>query len=343
MKRLLVSCAFLLLFLASTCPAIELGEKAPELPADIWINGGPVDPAKPDGKTVYVIEFWATWCPPCKRTIPELNKLHEANRDKNVVIVGVTSENEETVRPFVEKMEMKYVVAIDTNRSFAETYMDGVQGIPHAFIVDTNGVVAWSGHPAAGLEAALGEILAGTYDIEEFRMSQGKTDELQQLLMSGEFEKALDALEKLLARDRNNSEYYELKIGLLAQMGEMKKARLVYREMFDVFADSAEDLNTLSWMAVTSPFEMCDMDLAWKAAVKAAELSKRENSAILDTLARVYYAAGLLDLAVQTQKEAIDKSTVAEEKESMKEVLGFYTSAKALQDQIGRAEKAAEQ
>ena len=226
MKRLLVSCAFLSLFLASTCPATDLGEKAPDLPADIWINGGPVNPAKPDGKTVYVIEFWATWCPPCKRTIPELNKLHEANKDKNVVIVGVTSENEETVRPFVEKMEMKYVVAIDTNRSFAETYMDGIQGIPHAFIVDTNGIVAWSGHPAAGLEAALGEILAGTYDIEESRISQGKTDELQQLLMSGEFEKALDALEKLLAKDRDNSEYYELKIGLLAQMGEMKKARL---------------------------------------------------------------------------------------------------------------------
>ena len=107
--------------------------------------------------------------------------------------------------------------------------------------------------------------------------------------------------------------------------------------MFEEFADSAEDLNTLSWMAVTSPFEMCDLDLAWKAATRAAELSKRENSAILDTLARVYYAAGLLDQAVKTQKEAVEKCADSEERESLKATLNYYTSAAVLRDQIEKA------
>lgn len=334
------SFAFLMLTFALTaaCQAIDLGDKAPDLTADTWINGTAANPAKADGKTVYVVEFWATWCPPCKRSIPELNSLFEQYKDKNVVIIGVTSEEEETVRPFVEKMQMKYTIAINTNRSFADTYMDGVQGIPHAFIVDTNGIVVWSGHPSAGLKDALSEVLAGTYDMETARTSQSESEDIQKLLMSGDYDNALATLDKLLAKDRRNSEYYELKIGLLAQLGKLDTARSLYKEMFEVFADSVEDLNTLAWMAATSPFEMCDLEVAWKAAIRATELSKRENSAVLDTLARVYYAAGLLDLAVKAQNEAIRKSGDEEEK-SLRTTLNYYKAAAALRDQIEKSEK----
>ena len=329
--------ALLLLALTSTGHAVDLGDKAPALTADTWLNGNAVNPSRADGKTVYVVEFWATWCPPCKRSIPELNSLFEQYKDRNVIVIGVTSEPEDTVRPFVDKMGMKYLIAIDTSRSFSDTYMDGVQGIPHAFIVDTNGIIVWSGHPAAGLADALEEVVAGTYDMDTAVAAQGENEELQKLLMAGDFDKALDTLDKLMAKDRGNSEYYELKIGLLAQSGKLEEAKSLYQEMFKAFADSAEDLNTLSWMAVTSPFEMCDLALAWKAALRAADLSKRENSAILDTLARVYYAAGLVDLAVKTQKEAIEKCAGGEEKESMSATLQYYTSAVALRDQIEEA------
>jgi peroxiredoxin len=324
--------------LTLACRSIEPGDKAPDLTADVWINGKAVNPAQSDGKTTYVVEFWATWCPPCKRSIPQLKKLFEQYKDKNVVIVGVTSEAQETVRPFIEKMGMKYLVAVDTNHTFSETYMEGIPGIPHAFIIDTNGMVVWSGHPSDGLEDSLSEVLAGTYNLERVRAAQGEDEELQKLLMAGDFDKALDTLDKLLAKDRKNIEFYELKIGLLAQTGKMEKAKRLYRDMYEEFADSAEDLNTLAWMAVTSPFEMCDLDLAWKAATRATELSKRENSAILDTLARVYYAAGLLDQAAKTQKEAVEKCANSEERKPLKASLGFYTSAAFLRNQIEKAD-----
>ena len=325
------------LTLTVACPGLEPGDKAPNLTGDVWINGKAVNPAKPDGKTTYVVEFWATWCPPCKRSIPQLNKLFEQYKDKHVVIIGVTSEAQETVRPFIEKMDMKYLVAIDTNRTFSETYMDGVPGIPHAFIIDTNGMVVWSGQSADGLEDSLSEVLAGTYNMERVRAAQGEDEELHKLLLAGDFDQALDMLDKLLAKDRKSFEYYELKIGLLAQIGKPEKAKSLYQDMYVIFADSEEDLNTLSWMAVTSPFEMCNLDLAWKAATRAVELSKRENSAILDTLARVYYAAGLLDQAVKTQKEAIEKSAGGEERESLRATFGYYKSAAVLRNQIEKA------
>ena len=336
----LFAISILMFALSVRCPALDLGDKAPDLIAHTWINGTAVNPAKADGKTVYVIEFWATWCPPCKRSIPELNNLYEQYKDKNVVIVGVTSEDEETVRPFVEKMQMKYLVALDTNRSSAKTYMDNVQGIPHAFIIDTNGIVVWSGHPLEKkLKESLSNVLAGTYDIEEASATQDENDQLQQLLMDGDYDKALDAVNKLLAKDRKNIELYELKFGLLVQSGKMKEGKALYKEMFRIFSDSEEDLNTLAWMAVTSPFEMCDLELAWDAATKATELSKRENGAILDTLARVYYAAGFVDLAIKTQSEAVKRSAGTDDEKSLQTTLEYYKSAATLKNRIEKSEK----
>jgi thiol-disulfide isomerase/thioredoxin len=92
-KPSLVAIALLTLAMTTTSShAIEPGGKAPDFTADVWINGTAANPAKPDGKTTYVLEFWATWCPPCKRSIPELNRLFQEYKDQNVVVIGVTSE-----------------------------------------------------------------------------------------------------------------------------------------------------------------------------------------------------------------------------------------------------------
>ena len=60
--------------------------------------------------------------------------------------------------------------------------------------------------------------------MERVRAAQGEDEELQKLLVAGDFDKALDMLDKLLAKDRKNIEYYELKIGLLAQIGKTGKS-----------------------------------------------------------------------------------------------------------------------
>jgi len=70
------------------------------------------------GGKVSVIEFWATWCPPCKIAIPHLNKLYVENyKAKGVQLVGVTKEDEGTVKPFIaeRKHQFTYPVAIDSS------------------------------------------------------------------------------------------------------------------------------------------------------------------------------------------------------------------------------------
>lgn len=139
-------------FAQGRSPALTLGDKAPELSLE-FVQGEPVNIAAGAGKHVYVIEFWATWCGPCRYTVPHLNDLQQKYGDQGLVVIGISDEPPETVRPFMEEMgdAMTYRVALDPKDTTARRYFLGFgvrTTIPHAFVVDGNGRVAWIGHPA---------------------------------------------------------------------------------------------------------------------------------------------------------------------------------------------------
>src|SRR5688572_4620680 len=118
--------------------AADLGDPAPEIKIAKWVKGEPTQ-ITDNEKGIYVVEFWATWCPPCRTSIPHLTEIQNRFKDKNVTIIGVTDEKENVVNPFVKKMgaQMDYRVAIDEEGETAKGYMQafGIGGIPHAFIV----------------------------------------------------------------------------------------------------------------------------------------------------------------------------------------------------------------
>ncbi|MBM3879241.1 MAG: TlpA family protein disulfide reductase [Verrucomicrobia bacterium] len=153
--------------------AAELGDPAPALEIAEWVKGTPVRLADGRGKHVFVIEFWATWCPPCRASIPHLTELQAKFKDRQVVVVGISDEAPAVVKPFVAKLaeSMNYSVAIDQDRQTARRYLEafGVGGIPHAFVVDTQGRIVWQGHPMAELEETLTEVVAGRYDLARAR------------------------------------------------------------------------------------------------------------------------------------------------------------------------------
>lgn len=192
------------LAVAATCAlAGELGQAAAPLKITEWVKGKPVDLAALKGKQVVVVEFWATWCPPCRTSIPHLTEMQ--HQFKDVVFIGVTDEEADTVKKFVDKMgdKMDYTVARDDERKTSEGYMQefGINGIPHAFIVDKEGRIVWHGHPMAGLDKAVEEVLAGKLDIAKAKKTDAARQKLEafyEAVSKGESEAKLDALGKEL-------------------------------------------------------------------------------------------------------------------------------------------------
>ncbi|MCP5461953.1 MAG: TlpA family protein disulfide reductase [bacterium] len=150
--------AIICLFANAQVIAENLGGAAPALNVSEFIKGDAVDVT--DGG-IYVVEFWATWCPPCRASIPHLTELQKKFKDKGVTFIGISQEDLAAVKPFVESMgdAMQYTVAVDNNGATTESYLApfGIQGIPHAFIVK-EGKLVWHGHPMDSLEEMLDAI-----------------------------------------------------------------------------------------------------------------------------------------------------------------------------------------
>ena len=115
-----------------------LGQKSPELQVEKWLSKEP----DRNGKFV-LIDFWATWCGPCRKAIPELNAIHKKYGNK-LVVIGLSDEKEEKVRGMKDP-KIEYFSAIDTKKRTKKAVE--VQGIPHVMIMDPQGIVRWEGYP----------------------------------------------------------------------------------------------------------------------------------------------------------------------------------------------------
>jgi thiol-disulfide isomerase/thioredoxin len=192
--------------------SLELGSVAPPIQVRAWLKGTPVTAFNPE--KIYVVEFWATWCGPCKQSIPHLTELAKANKDVTFIGVSIWEDNKDgNIQKFVDDMgsKMDYNVAYSGNKDFmAETWMDAASqnGIPTAFVVKGD-KIEWVGHPMA-LETPLAQIKAGTYDMSaaklEFdkRAAQAKAEqaaivkikEAEQLYKSGQKSQASAKLDE---------------------------------------------------------------------------------------------------------------------------------------------------
>jgi peroxiredoxin len=101
------------------------------------LSGDKVRLAASSGQ-VRLIDFWATWCAPCRDEIPMLNELHHTYREQGLTILAISDEKPEVIREFADEFAMDYTTLIDDSE-VSQNY--GVQGLPMAFLVDRDGKI----------------------------------------------------------------------------------------------------------------------------------------------------------------------------------------------------------
>ncbi len=110
---------------------------------------------------VVMINMWATWCPPCKAEMPEINAFYEAHKQEGFVVLAVNNQEDAiTINEFIQANGFTFPVLLDTQTEVVDLYR--VQGLPTSFIIDRNGFIQ---HTQIGeitleeLEAIVGPLL----------------------------------------------------------------------------------------------------------------------------------------------------------------------------------------
>ncbi len=344
-----------LLLLVSICSSInlfgqdkslEIGDAAPELKYSKWIKGTPVTNFEND--QFYVVEFWATWCGPCKAAMPHLSELAKKYKDK-ATFIGMNIWEKTGEKPYESSLpevikyvnsvgdNMAYNVAADNNDKFmVNNWMlpAGQMGIPATFLIK-DGKIIWIGHPMA-VDSIMNAAIKGTYDIEtakqNFRKSKARSEEMkakfsvlepiQKAYAAKDYQKALtllndlDESDPMMKMQKKSYQFYIL-------IEQKKEAEAI------AFGEAWVKENSYAGQTVAMGIMGVD-GLSKKAYLYAAflykELLKAEGTItpfVHDGIATAYDKAGDLKTAILEQEIA-----VKEAKDAVKEkkFIGSITS-----------------
>ena len=132
-----------------------LGQEAPEISVNEWIKGGPASLAQFRGRVV-LLEFWATWCKPCREMFPKLKKLHENERSQGLEVIALTRhymayrgpaesmlEERQLMLAMVTEHGVDFHVGIAEDERLQGIY--GANGLPTVVLIDRNGIIRYAG------------------------------------------------------------------------------------------------------------------------------------------------------------------------------------------------------
>lgn len=347
MRMNLVALALAAILPVLAVPAAHAQEDGPKkvkvgatLPADIgahleWVQGGPVDSIGTDKVTV--VEFWATWCAPCKKSIPHINQLYQDLAPRGLQVIGISDEPVGTVKPFVKEKgsSMSYAVACSKQDDdfFKEKWMKaaGQSGIPCAFIISRSQKVCFIGHPLdPEFERVLKLTLANRYDPELTARVQPTLAAARKAAKLRNFKEAERLYEDAVKEGPGvlvdiSMEAWKMR---LDQANDAAGAKAYIRKVIDANAKDKYALMAIAEYLANSPdLTTRDLDAAQLAADKVKSMASDDDSEALAVVAGVAAARGDMGAAAELQYDAW-MAAPPSSKPAMKRTLDTYNDAK---------------
>lgn len=330
---------------------LRVGDKAPTLSIHWWIKGSPVLAFKRNN--IYVIEFGATWCGPCRAHIPHLKELANKYKDRITVVNVYIWENGQL--PSADSSYIRRIRNIVQNLNEGALYSVGIDGplqntalnwmtaaqltaVPKSFIVDQNGIITWIGEPDE-LDAVLEKVVAGKFNSPEQAQGQKLQNELinQKLTLiwtwrnDGKFGKAVNSLDSLINAYPGKHWLYFEKFRLAMDRDSVMVKKLVLHMMgikeFEPFL-----LHIAQEMAFS---KQPDLDLVIRVADRALanKPPATESAFLLDAKARVFVKRKQFKTAIELEQKAIE---ILKDEAALSNSASLQFDIKAFQNRMDR-------
>lgn len=321
--------------LASSAELLTIGSTAPPLDVEHWVQNGsgkfkPV--TKFQSGKVYVVEFWATWCPPCVASMPHLASLQKEYADK-VQIVSISDEDLDTVEGFLDKpvrgqedkektyrkLTSAYCLTTDPDGGSSKDYMEAAAqgGIPTAFIVGKDAKIEWIGHPME-IDQPLKEVVNDKWDRDAFAKQIKEQQETERMMQSifaaldaGKTDDALKMIDDRL-RKGDNLQLSMLKLQVLLEGKKIDEGVKHLKSIFVKVEDQPQMTNMVAWNIYEAAAQGGPNDKrllnASLTAAKAGILKSTDNAvkaSLMDTVAHFVFMQGDIDGAMALEQKAL--------------------------------------
>ena len=349
---------------------LDIGSKAPALDVEHWIQDGngffkPVTKFK-EG-SVYIVEFWATWCGPCIGSMPHLAELQNKYRGRGVQIISISDETVDEVKHLLgqthqevgksfEEITSAYSLTTDPDKSSHRDYLNAskAEGIPTAYIVGKSGLIEWIGHPMDGMDEALEAVVEGTWDREEFKKTREAQENFElamrrigRLAQAEKFDEAIELIEKEIKSAKQGEireQYISVRNSLKLSAGKIDDELISYfRSELSKMKGSPMSVGRFSYSLhgiISQGGKVGPLaDEAIAALNDELEGAGDEIKPLLhNTMALLYEATNRLEEAIKAQEKAIASADAKQQRrlkpylEQLKEKAGSEQEKEADDD-----------
>jgi thiol-disulfide isomerase/thioredoxin len=294
---------------------LEVGSTAPEGFAEHleFVQGDKVETFSKD--KVYVVEFWATWCGPCKRSIPHLTELQTDLGSRGLEIIGVSDEPVDLVKKFVKEKgsAMGYTVATQKKDDtfIKEKWMKaaGQKGIPCAFVISRSGKIVHIGNPLdENFDRIIKQTLANRYDPELMSRVEPTINAARNAAKRRNFKEASSLYAKAIAENPSTLLEYSFESWrmLNEQADDTAGAKALLTSTIDgIKTDKYALIEAANYLATDANIKKRDLDAAQVVADKLKALpGTKDDPEVLAAMAAVSAGRGNFAAAAEMQYDA---------------------------------------